>query len=75
MIPRHSTDMAIAHDVIAQRIQRAADERLARTARRDRRQAGPLRPVGRLLVRLGTYLGGEPEVTAPTRTFSPVRPR
>ncbi len=75
MIPRHSTDMAIAHDVIAERIQHAADVRLARTARRDRRQAGPLRPVGRLLVRLGTYRGGKRDTTPPRGPLPPVRPR
>lgn len=75
MIPRHSSDLAIAHDVIAERIQYAARARLARSARRTHRPAGPLRPVGRLLVRLGTYLGGGPETSAPTRPLSPVRPR
>jgi hypothetical protein len=75
MIPRHSTDTAIAHDVIAEHIQRAAHARLARTARRRDRQAGPLRPVGRLLVRLGNYLGGGPVTPRPTRPLSPVRPR
>lgn len=75
MTPRHLTDTAIAHDVIAERIQWAADARRARAARRSRRQTPPLRPVGRLLVRLGTALGGGPETPAPRRTLSPVRPR
>jgi hypothetical protein len=75
MIPRHSSDTAIAHDVIAERIQHAARARLARSARRDHRQARPLRPVGRLLVRLGIYLGGAPETPAAARHLSPVRPR
>jgi hypothetical protein len=74
MIPRHSTDMAIAHDVIAERIQQAAHGRLIRSVRRSRRQAGPLRPVGRLLVRLGVALGGAPEPSA-ARNLSTVRPR
>jgi hypothetical protein len=72
MIPRQSSDLAIAHDVIAERIQHAARVRLSRSARRHHRQAGPLRPVGRLLVRLGIALGGGPETPA---TLSPVRPR
>lgn len=75
MIPRQSSDMAIAHDVIAERIQYAARARLAREARRSRRQAPPLRPLGRLLVRLGVHLGGGPETPAAKRTLSPVRPR
>ena len=75
MIPRHWADPAIAHDVIAERIQHAARARRSRSARRHRRQAGPLRPVGRLLVRLGTYLGGEPETTTGGAMLSPVRPR
>jgi hypothetical protein len=75
MITRHSTDTAIAHDVIAERIQHAHRARLARSASRRHRQAGPLRPVGRLLVRLGIALGGAPEAPAPTRTLSSARPR
>ena len=75
MIPRQPSDMAIAHDVIAERIQQAARVRLARSARRHQRQAGPLRPVGRLLVRLGIYLGGGPETQAPAGNLSTVRPR
>ncbi len=75
MIARHPYDTTLAFQLNDERIQRAAMERLARTARRRQRQAGPLRPVGRLLVRLGTYLGGAPEVPAPTRTLTTVRPR
>ena len=74
MIPRQTSDTAIAHDVIAEHIQHAARVRLARSARRNHRQAGPLRPVGRLLVRLGTHLGGGPETSAPQH-LSTVRPR
>ena len=75
MIPRHWADPAIAHDVIAERIQHAARARSSRSARRDRRQTGPLRPVGRLLVRMGIALGGGPEATSGASTLSPVRPR
>ncbi len=75
MFPRHSSDPAIAHDVIAERIAHAARVRLIRSARRHHRQSGPLRPVGRLLVRLGLALGGGQEAPAPTRHLSSVRPR
>jgi hypothetical protein len=75
MITRHASDLAITHDVIAERIEHAARARLARSARRTHRQAGPLRPVGRLLVRLGTYLGGGPESPAASQHLSTVRPR
>jgi len=75
MIPRQTSDTAIADDVIAERIQHAARVRLARSARRHHRQAGPLRPVGRLLVRLGIYLGGGPETPAAARSLTTVRPR
>ena len=75
MIPRQTSDMAVAHDVIAERIQHAARVRLARSARRHHRQAGPLRPVGRLLVRLGIYLGGGPETPTAARSMTTVRPR
>jgi len=67
--------MAIAHDVIAERMRHAARERLARSASRRDRRAHPLRLVGRLLVRLGTRLGGAPEIHAPARTLTTVRPR
>ena len=75
MIPRHETDLAITHDVIAERFQHAARVRRARTARRNHRQGRPLRPVGRLLVRLGIALGGAPEATSGAATLSPARPR
>ena len=75
MFARHPYDKALAYHVSAERIQRAAEERRARSARRSHRQAAPLRPVGRLLVRLGIALGGGPETPAPTRTLSTVRPR
>jgi hypothetical protein len=67
--------MAIAHDVIAERIQRAAEHRQARMARRARRHASRMRPVGRMLIRLGIALGGGPERPAGAATLSPVRPR
>jgi hypothetical protein len=75
MITRHPSDLAIAHDVIAERIHHAARARLTRSARRLHRPAGPLRPVGRLLVRLGTHLGGGPETPAAPQHLSTVRPR
>jgi hypothetical protein len=75
MIARHPYDSTLAFHVSDERIQRAADERRARSARRHQRQASPLRPVGRLLVRLGIALGGAPEAPAPTRTLSSARPR
>jgi hypothetical protein len=74
MIRHHETDLVIAHDVIADRIQQAAHARRVREARPRPRRAGPLRPVGRLFVRLGIALGGGPEAPA-APTLSPVRPR
>jgi hypothetical protein len=80
MYARHPIDTAaFASHVSAERIQRAAEERRAREARRAHaqrrhRQASHLRPVGRLLVRLGTALGGGPETPAAT-TLSTVPPR
>jgi hypothetical protein len=73
MFARHLDDLAFARDVIAERHRHAADERRARLARQRKRQGAPLRPVGRLLVRLGIALGGGPE--APVPTLSTVRPR
>ncbi len=75
MITRHPYDTSLAVHLSHERLQRAADERRARMARRHRRRTSPLRPVGRLLVRLGTHLGGAPEAPPSTRTLSPVRPR
>jgi hypothetical protein len=78
MLARHPYDLALAYHVSAERIQRAADERRARESRATRadrpRQASHLRPVGRLLVRLGIALGGGPETPA-TTTLSTVPPR
>lgn len=75
MIARHPYDTTLAFHLSDERIQHAARERLARSARRTHRPASPLRPVGRLLVRLGIALGGAPEAPAPARTLTPVRPR
>ncbi len=75
MIARHPYDSTLAFHVSDERIQRAAEERRARSARRHQRQAGLLRPVGRLLVRLGLRLGAEPVTRKPARTLSQARPR
>jgi hypothetical protein len=79
MYARHPYDVwALANHVSVERSQRAAEHRRAHEARAhaDRRHAhaSPLRPVGRLFVRLGIALGGGPE-TPPTTTLSTVRPR
>jgi hypothetical protein len=75
MYGRHPSDTSLASHVSDERIRRAAEERRARMARRDKPQSPPLRPVGRLLVRLGIYLGGGPETPVPTTALSTVRPR
>lgn len=75
MFTRHPYDASLAVHLGHERIQRAAEGRLARTARRHPRRASPFRPVGRLLVRLGAALGAEPATPGPTRTLRPVRPR
>lgn len=75
MIARHPYDTSLALHLSDERLRHAAHERRARMAHRRRREANPLRPIGRLLVRLGTRLGGATEAPAPARGLSTVRPR
>jgi hypothetical protein len=68
MLGRHPYDLALAHSVRAEQLAEAADHRRARSAALRAGSRGALAPIGRLLVRMGIALGGEPTTLTPVRS-------